>query len=270
MDIDRKDLSDDDVYHQRTDSPKQSAFLSSTDPSDTPNHPNLLAPSDNEGNFILSLCRKPRLYVCNWITRVVVVLADPASKAKKPRSPLTLLYAMINQFHSIWSVNPKSVSINDDQPGMIQNRFRGWYAIEYKISLSGTMKTMRYLSLYLCLPCLLWTATSCYAYDITQPRKQTPPPLPDDHLPARKRSKTKNVTVILSSVRSGAVGAIIGSVLAPQNLVRQWVTVSAAGTVLLISAATCVFVNLRTICNSVTEATTKCTASSAVLVSGIV
>lgn len=104
-----------------------------------------------------------------------------------------------------------------------------------KSLLAGETETMRSLSLNLLFPFLLWTATSCYAYDVTQPPRQTPPLLPDDHLPTSKRGK-KNATVILSSVCSGAVGAIIGSALAPQNLARQWVTVSAAGTVLLISA----------------------------------
>lgn len=80
---------------------------------------------------------------------------------------------------------------------------------------------------------LLRTAPSCYAYDITQPPKQTPTPLPD--VPAKKQKKAETV-ILTSTMCSGAVGAIIGSALAPQNLARQWLAVSTAGTVLLISA----------------------------------
>jgi hypothetical protein len=101
---------------------------------------------------------------------------------------------------------------------------------------------------------LIWNAcANCCAYDISQPPKSGPSPLPDDPTSNTKRrkpwldlSRTTNgkptrrrTLVLVSTFCSGAVGACVSSALVPQqqNLARQWLPVSAAGTLLLVAAA---------------------------------
>jgi hypothetical protein len=100
---------------------------------------------------------------------------------------------------------------------------------------------------------LIWNAcANCRAYDISQPPKPGPSPLPDDPTSNTRRkpwldlSNTKHgpptrrrTLVLVSTFCSGAIGACVSSALVPQqqNLVRQWLPVSAAGTLLLVAAA---------------------------------
>jgi hypothetical protein len=99
--------------------------------------------------------------------------------------------------------------------------------------IRATMKLFSRLILF-----LIWS-TACCAYDISQPPKPAPSLLPahDNNAEGKKRRKPSGTFVIVSTVCSGAVGACIGSALVPQNLARQWLPVSAAGTLLLVAAA---------------------------------
>jgi hypothetical protein len=118
--------------------------------------------------------------------------------------------------------------------------FRWHDSYRYAVAESSIRATMKLLSRLILF--LIWS-TACCAYDISQPPKPAPSSLlaHDNNAEGKRRRKPSGAVgrtfVIVTTVCSGAVGACIGSALVPQNLARQWLPVSAAGTLLLVAAA---------------------------------